>query len=38
MQMKHHGEKFTQETLDPLMQFLGYWVEQKQTSILGTTR
>jgi hypothetical protein len=24
MQMKHHGEKFTQETLDPLMQFLGY--------------
>ena len=24
MQMKHHGEKFTEESLDPLMKFLGY--------------
>lgn len=24
MQMKHHGEKFTAEALDPLMKFLGY--------------
>jgi hypothetical protein len=24
MQVAHHGEKFTQETLDPLMKFLGF--------------
>lgn len=24
MQVAHHGEKFTEEALDPLMQFLGY--------------
>jgi len=24
MQIAHHGEEFTEEALDPLMQFLGY--------------
>jgi hypothetical protein len=24
MQVAHHGEKFTEESLDPLMKFLGY--------------